>query len=509
MNNKFHYIDIMKFKKLLIYTNNSLLAQQDRLNPNYKFNNNENEYIKEIRQLEINEEDSLECDIITNPELKNINDIYRKCDRNYHYFLFLTEVSTVKNTFVNKLLIDLDVYKPAIMILNDRCKIYHRSVLNYVFPYQNYDEKGESIYDFQKLVEYPLKKYSIKNVNVEIQQNHIFKKIYFRDKRKRKILLGNEYILQGLYEWFKPCIFKRYLKNRTFRETEVKMSENSREYEIIESNGLINFFEYIDINDYFDIKHEYFRGKLAKFYHREIHGDCKLYHFAHDFRMINRNAIINHLIKTQNYMSYLEIGVYNCYHFHDVQIEDKYGVDPHPAEGNSVYEMYKDKINIMTSVDFFTQIDDETKFDMIFIDGCLLEENITFDITEALKHINRDGVVIVHDCNPPTEYLQRDNYRDIYGHEQVIWNNRTYDKQHWQGKTWKAIVKLRETRDDLDVYVVDTDWGVGIIKYGDKTKKLEMDGDKYKYDTLMKNRRRMLNLINTEEFFGLYPLVLT
>ena len=42
--------------------------------------------------------------------------------------------SNTEEGVVNQLLEDLDKYKPAIMYLDENIKIYHRSVLHYIFP---------------------------------------------------------------------------------------------------------------------------------------------------------------------------------------------------------------------------------------------------------------------------------------------------------------------------------------------------------------------------------------
>ena len=159
----------------------------------------------------------------------------------------------------------------------------------------------------------------------------------------------------------------------------------------------------------------------------------------------------------------------------------------------------------MYSENFFKQIKKDQKYDIVFIDGCLVEKNIENDIMQSLEHLNRNGSILVHDCNPPHEFFQRDNYNQRYQYgckrNNIIWNNREYTDRHWNGKTWKIIAKLRSTRSDLSIHTIDADWGIGIIRYGmqklfDKVKGEEL----YQYKTLMKYRGELLNLISVNEF---------
>ena len=40
----------------------------------------------------------------------------------------------------------------------------------------------------------------------------------------------------------------------------------------------------------------------------------------------------------------------------------------------------------------------------------------------------------------------------------------------WTGDVWKAIAKIRIERDDLQIKVIDTDYGCGIIRIGENKK---------------------------------------
>ena len=53
------------------------------------------------------------------------------------------------------------------------------------------------------------------------------------------------------------------------------------------------------------------------------------------------------------------------------------------------------------------------------------------------------------------------------------------------------------------MYVVDTDWGCGIVKHG---KQSLIDGAELSYANLEKNRQSWLNLISVDDFFAKNPV---
>jgi len=111
---------------------------------------------------------------------------------------------------------------------------------------------------------------------------------------------------------------------------------------------------------------------------------------------MNRTKVINKLIADNGYESYLEIGVYDGKNFENVICTAKVGVDPNlppSLQGKSIF-------NKASSDDFFHNNVD--KFDLIFIDGDHESEQVEKDIVNAYKSLNKDGMILLHDCNPPT-----------------------------------------------------------------------------------------------------------
>ena len=69
----------------------------------------------------------------------------------------------------------------------------------------------------------------------------------------------------------------------------------------------------------------------------------------------------------------------------------------------------------------------------------------------------------------------------------------------WTGDVWKAIAELRVERIDLDIKVVDTDYGCGIIRNG--TNIPYVTNENYKtYTHYSNNKNKLLNVISIENF---------
>jgi hypothetical protein len=186
---------------------------------------------------------------------------------------------------------------------------------------------------------------------------------------------------------------------------------------------------------------------------------------------MNRLDIIRHLIKKIDAKSYLEIGVFTGFVFDHISCPHKVGVDPCK---NSAATIYK------TSDDFF--LTNSETFDVIFIDGLHHEEQVLMDINNSIKVLNTNGYIVCHDMNPDREIIQKV----------------PRETDEWTGDCWKAWVKLRASRNDLDMMVVDTDYGCGIISRGNQ-KTIHTDCD-LNWKNFSKHKKEWLNLVSVDEF---------
>jgi len=197
---------------------------------------------------------------------------------------------------------------------------------------------------------------------------------------------------------------------------------------------------------------------------------------------VKRYDLINYLIEKNKFLNYLEIGVFHGENIRLVKAAHKDGVDPGHEGIVSPEVTYP-----MTSDDFFELIKGhDIKYDVIFIDGLHHKEQVDKDIENALNHLVPNGYILLHDCNPISYDAQ------LVPRETVVWN----------GDVWESIVKLRLNRSDLEVRVVDTDFGVGVVNFGKmKTYKKSKN---ITWDYFQNNKKELINIITVEEFKNIY-----
>ena len=191
-----------------------------------------------------------------------------------------------------------------------------------------------------------------------------------------------------------------------------------------------------------------------------------------NFDKYNRIDLINHVINKYNYKKYLEIGCHNNEVFNKIKIE-KIGVDP-VSGGN-----FKG-----TSDKFFEQ--NKENFDCIFIDGMHEYKQVKKDILNSLKFLNKNGIIILHDCLPKS-----------ISHQRVP---RT--RYSWNGDVWKAVVEAR-TWKHVDTFTVLSDQGLGIIKNKDNSDLLNLEDtsfEKLKFKFFYDNYRKIMRTIRYNDF---------
>jgi len=196
---------------------------------------------------------------------------------------------------------------------------------------------------------------------------------------------------------------------------------------------------------------------------------------------MKKNDIINYLIKNYNYKNYLEIGTFFGNNFKQIEIERKTSVDPIKRFSLLDHEI--------TSDDFFKI--NKQGFDIIFIDGLHLEQQSTRDIFNSLRILNTNGTIVVHDCLPlQEEYI----------------DERLAGKASpgtWCGTVFRSIIELRYKNPELQINVVDADYGCGIIT---KSKHFQTTYNKVpieeakSFNYYLNNKKQLMNVITIEEF---------
>jgi len=218
---------------------------------------------------------------------------------------------------------------------------------------------------------------------------------------------------------------------------------------------------------------------------------------------MNRLQLIKDLIKQRNYQHYLEIGVFNGHIFFRVPARLKVAVDPAfrfstlRKWGKTLLKLHnlRNHYYQKTSDRFFDedagQIFYRKKIHIALIDGMHEYAYALRDVENTLQYLDDNGVIVMHDCNP----LSADAATSF-----VEWKKRTPGTP-WNGDVWKTIVHLRSTRNDIRVFVVDCDYGLGIITKGVPDEMLDFSPnqiEKLTYTHLENNREEWLNLKSVE-----------
>jgi hypothetical protein len=223
-----------------------------------------------------------------------------------------------------------------------------------------------------------------------------------------------------------------------------------------------------------------------------------------DKAKINRVTVIQKIIDKKRAKTYLEIGVLAGDAFLRIKIKRKWGVDPHfiiePLKKIRYY--FKNPFNIFSeyfSMDSDTFFDKEEArlagcgVDVAFIDGLHTFAQSLKDVENTLKYLNNNGVIILHDCNPlseaaaiPAQSISEVQKMNPPGFTGV-----------WNGDVWKTIAYLRATRKDLRAFVLDCDFGLGIITKEAPENMLNYSAEEVRnlsYHDLSKGRKSLLNL---------------
>lgn len=199
---------------------------------------------------------------------------------------------------------------------------------------------------------------------------------------------------------------------------------------------------------------------------------------------MTRTDIINLFIQKRGYQRYLEIGLDNGNNFYAVKCAQKEGTDPSLRISEPGAQLWP-----LPSDAFFAQVKarDPRKYDIVFIDGLHEANQVLRDVENCLRFLNDHGAIVVHDCNPKT-----------YESQLVPW---PAGYPFWHGDVWKVIALLRTRVPNLDIMVVDTDCGCGIIRRGSQELfKTEPDAPLLTYAYLEAHRKELLNLKTVEEF---------
>lgn len=229
---------------------------------------------------------------------------------------------------------------------------------------------------------------------------------------------------------------------------------------------------------------------------------------------MNRKKLIQEIFRKTNFTTYLEIGCSKGKSFLPVRCKNKMVVDPYfkITRTKKLLWLIKNPYNVNskyfeeTSDEFFQKREDllsnSGKVDVVLVDGLHTFRASLNDVLNSLIHLNPYGIIIMHDCLPPdnTSAMPTKLFPNIEEQKVEGWTS------EWCGDVWKSIVYLRSNLSELlDVSVIDTDYGLGIVRIKNKiVGKLNIDEksfnaiDKMTYKEMIENKESVLNLKSSE-----------
>jgi SAM-dependent methyltransferase len=235
---------------------------------------------------------------------------------------------------------------------------------------------------------------------------------------------------------------------------------------------------------------------------RRVNFNDRLTMFVDALPGLNRIKAVQRALEGRVNPVYLEIGVSKGLAFRQISAAEKIAVDPAfrlspetraqaDAKARSVHYFET------TSDEFFAEQAEflaQRPVDVALIDGMHTYEQVVRDVENTLRHLRDDGVIFLHDCNPPSE---------LAGRRAASWDDFVAQQSGplviglWNGDVWKAIVHLRSTRPDLLVGVLKCDQGVGFVRKAAPESTLPYSAEQIEaltYADLKADRKRLLNL---------------
>ncbi len=217
---------------------------------------------------------------------------------------------------------------------------------------------------------------------------------------------------------------------------------------------------------------------------------------------VNRIKAVQQALAARPNPVYLEIGVSRGQAFQKISADVKLAVDPAFNMSERTRELANAKGRTTryfetTSDSFFqneTALLEQHPVDVALIDGLHTYEQVVRDVENTVRYLRDDGVIFLHDCNPPFE---------LAGRRAESWDAFMAQQKGllkigiWNGDVWKAIVQLRSTRPDLLVGVLKCDQGVGFVRKGSPESTLPYSVEQVEaltYADLKADRKRLLNL---------------
>ena len=151
--------------------------------------------------------------------------------------------------------------------------------------------------------------------------------------------------------------------------------------------------------------------------------------------------------------TYLEVGVQQGLTLERVEVPFRWGVDPFPSF-NPAKLPQGVRFSQQESDQFFAELEPQSRFDLVFLDG-LHEWRQTYrDLLNALNHTPRHGLILIDDVVPDDEFAALPVLRlamEAKASAGITTGN-------WQGNVFKIILALRDRHPELEYRVIGAEY---------------------------------------------------
>ena len=229
---------------------------------------------------------------------------------------------------------------------------------------------------------------------------------------------------------------------------------------------------------------------------------------------MDKATLIQELFEQTTFQTYLEIGCEKGQSFLPIKAKYKIAVDP--CFQISTKRKLRSIISYPQNINnrYFEEESDEffhkrrkylqkiKPVDIILIDGLHTFRASLNDVKNSLNYLNGKGIIVMHDCFPPNKAASLSIKTSL----EEIKNLESWTGE-WCGDVWKTVIYLRKNLSELlEVCVINTDFGLGIVKIKDPNanNKFIIDEESFKeidgltYEELMQDKDALLDLKNAE-----------
>jgi len=209
------------------------------------------------------------------------NYLYENVPKKYDYYMFIDDDiilnSNTNLSVMDQIINDLQILYPAQLspaydrekldksypyykrlFSNNCCKIYHKSILNWVLPYNRDFGGGWSACHFINFLEISFQDYIITTTNISmsnpISSGH--------DKQKNN---QHKINMENIWLYIKPAFRQIYNTGATSLDIKQFYQNQTKPLDRLDTNVNTNFLKIVDIRKYFDVSHPYFKKYRSRY----------------------------------------------------------------------------------------------------------------------------------------------------------------------------------------------------------------------------------------------------